>query len=113
MIGFKRWLAVAAVAVGFAVSGASTATAAPPQFNGGYLSNGYVPKPFPNPGPFPPRVDFDYVVIYKASIFSPWRSYGKFETYHQARYAEQRLALFGYATRIERVRDFRGGWHGW
>lgn len=109
MLGFKRWLAVAAVAVGFAVATASPASAANPypHLNTGFVPGGYFPRPLP------PRIDFDYVVIYKASIFSPWRAYGKFETLHQARHAEQRLALFGCATRIERVRDYHSGWFGW
>jgi hypothetical protein len=70
------------------------------------------PQPFPNPGPFPPpRVDYDYVVLYKPSFFSPVKVYGRYETRFQAQYAAQRLERNGFPTRIERFRD--NGWYGW
>jgi hypothetical protein len=55
-------------------------------------------------------VDFDYVVLYKASIFSPVLTYGKFETLNGARIAALKLEQFGFPTKVVRVRDFNNGW---
>src|SRR5438445_3814200 len=90
MSSLPRWFAVAAVAVGMGF--ASTAEAAPPPvvkvqptvgggYLPGYVPGGYVPGYIPGgyipggyiPQPLPPRVDYDYVVIYQPSIFAPWR----------------------------------------
>lgn len=119
---FQSGLAVAAVALGFA----GAASAADPVKkgvidHGGVAAGGVkiLPHPYPNPGPFPPkphpvppRVDFDFVVAYKPSVFAPPRVYGKFETLNAARFAALRLESFGYPVQVVPVRDFRGGW-GW
>ena len=72
--------------------------------------------PYPNPGPFPPRpyppgprIDLDYMVLYKPTFFGGWQRYGKFETHHSAEHALRRLEWQGYAARIVRVRDYHGG----
>jgi hypothetical protein len=122
---FRNWLAAAVVA-GFG----GTASAQYPVRGAAYYPT---PQPavrsvypatvqpgvkvFPNTGGIPvpvpvvPRVDFDYVVIYKPSIFTPWRAYGTYETQHQAQHAARRLEFAGVAVRIERVRD--RGLFGW
>jgi hypothetical protein len=60
-----------------------------------------------NPGPFPPRVDYDYVVMVHHT-FRGWTFHGKYETLHQARIAEQSLERLGYRVRVETVRDYHG-----
>jgi len=108
---FTKMMAATAVVVGLGFAGSATANAAhPPQV---VVNPSFAPYPFPYPYPFPgpfpfPRVDYDYVVFYKPSIFAPWQVYGKFETLHKAQITALRLQQFGTATRIERVRGF--GW---
>ncbi len=102
---FTKILAVAVAVAGLGFA-SSTANAAEPGLR-------YYPT-IHNPGPFPIQsVDYDYLVIYKPSIFSPWRVYGKFETLPEARFAERRLEWQGFAVGVERVRDYHGGWHRW
>ena len=109
-----KLLTAAAVVVGVGFAGTATAAAGQPQKVTAQPSILPYPYPFPYPGPFPkpfPRVDHDYVVFYKPSIFSGWRVYGKFETRNGAQIAALKLERFGTPTRIERVRGFGGiGW---
>lgn len=125
MTMLKRWLAAGVAAVGFA----GTAAAGPvhPVQKGGVIVFPTFPAPqpfpFPNPGPFPPRplpfpqpfpnpprVDFDFVVVYKPTFFGGPVVFGKFETRRGAEAAAFRLELQGFPTKIVPVRDFNNGW---
>jgi hypothetical protein len=106
--------AAAAVGIGFA---AQTASAHPPVVVGRPLIVTYptypVPSYYPPLATYPtyplvPRIDHDYVVLYRPSILGGWVSYGRFETFRGAQIAERRLGLQGVPSRIVRVRDYNG-----
>jgi hypothetical protein len=88
--------AVAAAAVGF---GAQAATAGGPAF---------APAGGPAAGHYPPRADFDYVVLVRRGPHHHWERYGRYETLHEARRAERRLEREGFQVVVEEVRD--RGW---
>ena len=100
--------AAAVVGIGFA---AQSASAAPPSVIVYPTVRPYSPPVVVAPRPlvYPvPRIDHDYVVLYRPSILGGWVSYGRFETFRGAQIAERRLALSGMPSRIVRVRDHNG-----
>jgi hypothetical protein len=70
------------------------------------------PRPFPNPGPFPPSpgpvIDIDYKVFYRTCPRSPWQYYGRAESGREARRAERYLESAGYQVKL--VETFGNGW---
>ena len=117
---FTKWLAAVAVVASVGVAAQSASAAGPVKVFPTYPNYPTYPVPFPNPGPFPrplpfpvppPRIDFDYAVLYKPSFFSGVQVYGRYETLHQAQTIARRLEFKGFPTRIERYRD--NGLYGW
>jgi hypothetical protein len=70
--------------------------------------SGYTPRPYPNPGPFPPTIDIDYKVYYRDCHRSPWQYYGRAETLREARFLERRLEAQGYQVNL--VEKFGSGY---
>jgi hypothetical protein len=89
--------AVGAVAIGF---GGQAALAGEP-----VMVQPGTPNAF-----YPPRVDYDYIVLVKRGYHGPWEFYGRYETLHAARHAERRLERDGFRVRIEEVRERHHHW---
>jgi len=120
MTRLTKCLVAAGVVAGFAFT-AQSASAHPPTVivspTVAPYPTYYTPRPALYPplvvNPILPRIDYDYLVLYRPTPFGGWRVYGKFETRHGAEHAERRLECQGIPSRIVRTVDYYDGGYRW